>query len=78
MNSLDPNGIVWRLGKPQFRKVSRVVSWFVYKGLCGLHKLFETFGVFSFIGSLFDAIFSQDIAKEGSLTFGNISCTFKG
>ena len=42
VNSLDPNGIVWRLGKPQFRKVSRV-SWFVYKGLCGPHKLWETF-----------------------------------
>ena len=46
VNSFDSNGIVWQLGKPQFRKVSRVVSWFVYKGLCGLHKLFETF-VFS-------------------------------
>ena len=46
VNSLYPNGIVWWLGNPQFRKVSRVVSWFVYKGLCRLHKLFETF-VFS-------------------------------
>ena len=26
---------------PRFRKVSRVVSWFVYKGLCGPHELFE-------------------------------------
>ena len=26
VNSLDPNGIVWRLGNPQFRKVSRVVT----------------------------------------------------
>ena len=34
VNSLDPNGIVWRQGKPQFHKVSRVVSWFVYKGWC--------------------------------------------
>ena len=31
-----------RIGTP----ISRVVSWFVYKGLCGPHKLFETF-VFS-------------------------------
>ena len=46
MNPLDPNGIVWRLGKPQFRKAFCLVSWFVYKGLCGPHKLFETF-VFS-------------------------------
>ena len=30
-------GIVWRLGTPQFRKVSRVVSWFVYKCLWALH-----------------------------------------
>ena len=78
MNLLDPNGIVWWLGNPQFRKVSRVVSWFVYKGLCGPHKLFETFmfaplleqtGEFeqtSELRSLFDAIFSKDVAKEGS------------
>ena len=46
VNLLDPNGIVWWLGKPQFRKVYSVVSWFVYKGLCRPHKLFETF-VFS-------------------------------
>ena len=27
VNSLDPNGIVWGLGNPQFRNGSRMVSW---------------------------------------------------
>ena len=33
VNSLDPNEIVWRLGNPQFRNATRVVSWFVLKGI---------------------------------------------
>ena len=33
----------WRLGNPQFHNASRVVSWFVLKGLCSLHKLLGNF-----------------------------------
>ena len=65
MNSFDPNGIVWRLGNPKFRNASRVVSWFVLKGVCGPHKLFGNF-LISPLSALFEAIFSQDVAKEGS------------
>ena len=43
VNSLDPNGLVWRLGNPQFHNASHVVSWVVVKGLCGPHKLFGNF-----------------------------------
>ena len=52
-------------GNPQFHDASRVVRWFALKGLCGPHKLFETFVFFSIIHSQFEAIFSQDVAKEG-------------
>ena len=50
VNSLDTNGIVWRLGNPQFRNASRVIWKFLD---------------FSIIRSLFESIFSQDVAKEG-------------
>ena len=33
VNLLDPNGIVWRLGNPQFCKVSRVVSSLCFPNL---------------------------------------------
>ena len=58
VNSLDPNGIVRRLGKSQFRKWA--VGLLTKVCACGL------FVFFSIIRSLFDAIFSQDVAKEGS------------
>ena len=66
VNSLDPNGIVWRLGKPQFRKV-----------------YFETFvrpGNFliSPLSSLFEATFSQDVAKEGSYLLGIFCVPLRG
>ena len=70
VNSLDPNGIVWRLGKcfpnGQFHNASSMVSWFVLKSLCGPHKLFGNFLISPLsMHSLFEAIFSQDVAKEG-------------
>ena len=65
VNSHDPNRIVWPLGKPQFRKgISRSQLICLLRFVRAAQTLYK-FRVFSIIRSLFDAIFSQDVAKEG-------------
>ena len=66
MNTLDSNGIVWQLGNPQFRNASRACGQVVclerfVRFVLTIWKFLD----FSIIRSLFEAIFSHDVAKEG-------------
>ena len=73
VNSLDPNGIVWRLGKPQFLKVSRLGSWFVTKVCVGRINYLKLLCFLLYPLTVWRHIFIG-CSQGGKVTFGNILC----
>ena len=58
-------------------KTSHVASWFVYKGVCGPHKLFEIF-VFSPLPTHCLTPYFRRMWPRRQANFREYLCTFKG
>ena len=78
VTSLDPNGIVWQLGKPH--GFVRCLAWAVglFTKVCaGRINYLELSCLFHYPLTVWRHIFTR-CSQRGKLTFGNILCTFKG